>query len=75
MHCSSKLRGSLHDYLDDESPADSRELSTLIGQLWNCTDTLPRDYCSQLDIPQGSTYAVAVRRIKEMKNWPDLAAK
>ncbi|XVQ83179.1 hypothetical protein ACQP2K_30695 [Microbispora siamensis] len=31
--------------------------------LWNCTDILPRQACELLDIPQGSTYAQAVRSL------------
>ena len=29
----------------------------LLGQLWNCTDTLPSDRCATLDLPPGSSYA------------------
>ena len=35
----------------------------VIGQLCNCTDTLPGDYCVEMDLPRGSTYAQAVRRL------------
>jgi hypothetical protein len=35
----------------------------LTGQLWNCTDILPRLSCDALALPQGSTYAQAVRHI------------
>jgi hypothetical protein len=36
----------------------------LTGQLWNCTDMVPQMTCRDLDIPPGSTYAVAVRRLR-----------
>jgi len=36
----------------------------LIGQLWNCTDVLPGEYCEDLGIPRGSSYAVAVRNLR-----------
>ena len=39
-------------------------LNWLLGQLWNCTDTLPGDCCSILDIPPGSSFAQAVRDLK-----------
>ena len=42
-----------------------RSLDWLLWQLWHCTDVLPAGYCDQLDIPKGSTYAQAVRRVKE----------
>ena len=35
----------------------------LLGQLWSCTDVLPAHYCRTLDLPYGSTYAQAVRKI------------
>lgn len=37
---------------------------TLAGRLWSCTDVLPRDACDDLDIPPGSTYAQAARRVR-----------
>jgi hypothetical protein len=36
----------------------------LTGQLWNCTDTLPGDFCEDLDIPRGSTVAQCVRVLR-----------
>ena len=35
----------------------------LIGQLWNCRDILPWLDCSALDLPHGSTYAQAARKL------------
>lgn len=35
-----------------------------LGQLWHCTDGLPSSYCEQIEIPHGSTYAQAARKIK-----------
>ena len=39
-------------------------LNWLLGQLWNCTDVLPADYCEILGIKHGSSFAQAVRFIK-----------
>ena len=36
----------------------------LIGQLWNCSDILPRDCCEGLDVPIGSSYATGVRTLR-----------
>ncbi|MCC6958508.1 MAG: hypothetical protein IT301_01555 [Dehalococcoidia bacterium] len=36
----------------------------ILGQLWNCTDILESGWCHELDIPAGSTYAMAVRSLK-----------
>lgn len=45
---------------------DEQEKSAewLLGQLWNCTDIMPSDLCSALDMPTGSTYGRAARRLK-----------
>ena len=48
-----------------EHNGQKKALAWLLGQLWHCTDVLPAGYCDQLDIPKGSTYAQAVRRMKE----------
>lgn len=37
----------------------------LLGQLWNCPDTLPEEYCARLGLPAGSTYSQAVQRLRE----------
>ena len=74
MHKAGHLREALQDYLDADVPASEftldhdgqeRGLDWLLGQLWNCTDVLPAGYCDQLDLPKGSTYAQAVRHLKE----------
>lgn len=65
------------EYLDSDSPAEfvvdhdgeEKSITWLLGQLWTCTDVLPAGYCQQLDLPSESTYAQAVRWIKER---PDL---
>ena len=38
-------------------------LVVLIGQLWNCTDVVPRDWVEEFRVVPGSTYAQAVRRL------------
>jgi hypothetical protein len=72
------MREALQDYLDSDTPASSfrvdhdreeKSIDWLLGQLWTSTDVMPGGYCDQLDLPHGSTYAQAVRRMKEK---PDL---
>ena len=46
----------------------------VIGQLWNCTDILPGVMCWELDLPPGSTYAVAVRKLRNEMDDQPLAA-
>jgi hypothetical protein len=41
-----------------------RPVAWLFGQLWNCSDVMPGAGCDDLDLPRGSTYAQAVRRLK-----------
>ena len=43
-----------------ESEAEAKEI---LGALWNCTDILPGGECNALELPRGSTYAMAVRSI------------
>ncbi len=78
MHIGTHLREVLQDYLDSDVPASEftvehngqeRSLSWLLGQLWDCTDVLPVGYCNQLELPQGSTYAQAVRRMKDRPDF------
>ena len=38
-------------------------LRWLVGQLWNCSDHMPRRLFVDLDLPPGSTYAQAVRTL------------
>ena len=40
------------------------EWSALCGKLWNCTDVMPHFTCTQLDIPQGTTYGAAARQLR-----------
>jgi hypothetical protein len=69
MHKSGHLRGLFQDYLDskpesDYKTEDGQPLSWLLDQLADCTDILPGMYCSDLDLPRGSTYADAVEVIR-----------
>jgi 4'-phosphopantetheinyl transferase len=56
-------RWSFDTSLRVEDRAVSAE--SLLGQLWNCTDVLPTPDCEALSIPSGSTYARAVRTVKQ----------
>ena len=73
-------RGSWPDCLDDafgENNISSIELAArwkamttrerglwMIGKLWNNTSILSSSNCGVLDVPLGSTYAQAVRKLK-----------
>jgi hypothetical protein len=54
----------------DQGNTDRERASWLCGQLWNCTEILPAEYCDALGIPAGSTYARAARFVKRrILNW------
>ena len=38
----------------------------VIGQFWNCKDIMPWGTCSDLDLPQGSNYAVGARKLRDV---------
>ncbi|WP_125206364.1 hypothetical protein [Capsulimonas corticalis] len=46
-----------------EVGGEDKPIRWLLGRLWNCTDVLAAVYCQNLEIPVGSTYAVAVRDV------------
>ncbi len=71
-HAPGHLRDAFCEYFAEGSDTDAvvvgeheqvMPLRWLIGQLWNCTDILPSEYCTVLDLLQGSTYAMAVRNL------------
>ena len=37
------------------------EAERLLRRMWHCSDTMPPDLCSTLDVPQGSSYAQAAQ--------------
>lgn len=58
-HAPGNLREEFQDAIDSDG-----EYKHLIGKLWNCTDCMPASLCEDLDLPQGSTYAQGVRKLK-----------
>lgn len=67
-HAPGDLREQFREWIEDEvlkSHADALELT---GKLWNCTDIMPSDLCSLLEIRQGSTYAMGARHWRDLYN-------
>lgn len=69
-HAPSRLREQFQEWLDSYEPdwlreIDIRPVSALLDALAECGDTLPADYCDQLEIPKGSTYAEAVEDVRQ----------
>jgi len=57
-------RHAFLDWLDQPESFPTRlakDESSTIEELLECDDTLPGLYCSQLGLPQGSSYAEAAR--------------
>ena len=70
-HAPGHLRDAFEHFIQfDEAIVDDREVSVewLLGQLCNCSDTLPGTYCDELELPRGSTYAEGVTVIREQRS-------
>jgi hypothetical protein len=66
----SHLREQFQQWLDTYEPdriqeIDIRPVASLLKALEDCGDVLPADYCDQLEIPKGSTYAEAVEDVRQ----------
>ena len=57
-----RLRNAFIDLLEDEISGD--QACSLLRQLVGSTDTLPQEYCDMLDLPEGSTFGEAARRMQ-----------
>ena len=69
-HVPSHLREQFQDWLDSYEPnrpheIDIQPVASLLDALADCGDVLPADYCDQLEIPKGSTYAQAVEEVRQ----------
>ena len=51
-----------------EYDGETVPVKTVLGLLWNCTDTMPSEACKSLDLPQGSTYAQGARKVKDLRS-------
>ncbi|MGO4603051.1 hypothetical protein [Terrabacter sp. 2YAF2] len=59
LHAPVSQRQDFLDWLDQPEPFPTRlteDESSMIQGLLDCNDTLPGGYCSQLALPQGSSY-------------------
>jgi len=50
-----------------EYDGESVPVGWVLGMLWNCTDILPSAEYELLDLAGASTYAAAVRKVKELR--------
>jgi hypothetical protein len=70
FHAPSDLREQFQEWLDSYEPNRLQEIdilavSALLDSLADCGDVLPADYCDQLEILKGSTYAQAVADVRQ----------
>ena len=71
-HAPSHLREQFQEWLDAFEPnrlhgIDIQPVASLLDALADCGDVLPADYCDQLEIPKGSTYAEAVADVRQWR--------
>lgn len=69
-HAPTHIREAFQDFLEcdtDTVDVDGVEvgLEWFVERLTGCTGILPAGYCSDLDIPQGSTYGDAIEKLAE----------
>jgi hypothetical protein len=60
-HLPGHLRDRFAEAIEDR---DDDEVQRAAGVVWSCTDVLPGDLCSMLDLPPGSSYAQAARVVR-----------
>jgi hypothetical protein len=58
-----QLRNAFIDLIEQETRGD--EACRLAGQLLDCTDLLPGEYCEMLGVAAGSTFAEAARTVHD----------
>jgi hypothetical protein len=82
-HASHWLRTAFHSLLDEywntDAPlpesfdveGEAVPVRWLVGQLWNCTDTLPSNYVEMLELHKATTYAAAAHKLlDELRTKP-----
>lgn len=69
-HALGDPREAFHVFVENGVDADAitiggetRSRAWLFAVLSRCSDLMPRDYCDDLGLPQGSTYAQAVQHL------------
>jgi hypothetical protein len=58
------LRNAFLDLINDETQGE--EACRLADQLTECEDVLPYEYCEMLELPEGSTFAQAAHKVRDM---------
>ena len=61
MHAAAESR---EDFEQAANDGDADTLYRIAGKLWTCTDIMPSSLCDEFDMPYGSSYAQAARRVR-----------
>ena len=56
------LRNAFIELIENET--EGEEACQLLRQIVSSTDMLPQEYCDMLDLPAGSTFGDAARRVQ-----------
>ena len=66
-HSPQHLRDELVEHVTRPPGQDNSRIpiKKSIGQLWNCSDVVPREWAEELGVLPGSTYAQSVRRMSQ----------
>ena len=63
-HASESLREQFKEAVGLFNTPTNDELKYLTSKLWNCAEIMPSETCSNIDLPQGSTYAQGARHLR-----------
>ena len=63
-HAPGHLRDQLIELIEEDIKPENYSVDTLYGKLWNCTDCAPGSMCDHVGLPQGSSFAQVVRKLK-----------
>ncbi len=64
-HLPGDVRDAFAEAVEQHWPSTrvGEELRRAAGRVWNCTDTMPRTLCCDLDLDPGSSYAQGARAV------------
>ena len=73
MHVSNDVRAAFEEWIEAGRPSGGIAdwpVEKLLGALWNSSDTMPRETCESIDLPQGSSFAAAAQQLSKDHSEP-----
>ncbi len=75
-HAPSHIREQFEFFVEDAyrcvgTEAHRDTLWPLTGQLWSCSDIMPKSLCEELGLTQGSTYSRGARAVRARLRMDD----